>query len=64
MSSILGDIPVIGSLFGGSDSGSGLFGSSGLLGDVGSMTGITQMIEELIIIYIVLQVVFKLIDKI
>ena len=64
MSSILGDIPVVGSLLGGSDSSGGLFGSSGLLGDIGSMTGITQMIEELIIIYIVLQVVFKLIDKI
>ena len=52
----LSDIPIIGSLLGGG-------GGSGLLGGVLDMTGLPQLIEKVLIMYVGMEILFKLIDK-
>lgn len=57
--SILSDIPIVGSLVGGGSSSSG-----GIIGGALDMTGIPQLLEEGLLLYIGVTIAFKLIDKI
>jgi len=56
--SVLGNIPIIGSLFGGGDSGGGIAGS------VLDMTGLPQLFESLVVGVVVIILLFKFVDRI
>jgi hypothetical protein len=56
--SVLGNIPIIGSLFGGGDSGGGIAGS------VMDMTGLPQLFESLVVGVVVIILLFKFVDRI
>ena len=58
MSSIFGDIPIVGDILGGGKK------SSGLAGGVMNMTGIPQMLMSGVLIFVGIEVLFKIIDKI
>lgn len=72
MSSILGNIPIVGNILGGGNNNNsggllgGLLGGGGgggLLGGLFDMTGIPQLIEEGVLLYLGVMIVMKLIDK-
>jgi hypothetical protein len=69
MENILGKIPIIGDFLGGNQQQQGnlfggLTGNGGLLGSLMPNLGIEQLIIEIVIFFIVVEVIFKLIDKI
>lgn len=58
-SSGLSDIPIVGNLLGGGGSG-----GDGLLGGVLSMTGLPQLIEKIVLLYVGVEILLKLVDRV
>lgn len=56
--SFLNDIPIVGNILGGGGGGDG-----GILGGLLDMTGLPQLIEEAVLLYVGLMVGMKLLDK-